>query len=228
MKSDLATKVRHRKLIVPQLGAAGVSAHKVKLLCGFRVVYGPIRAVDVPVYLKNDTQATEQMRQVTFTLKERFVLIPVEFYSFSRKLWWLFPLLFVLSGIGPDFFSLDRAIERGLLVSTELIIGAILGGALVPILLPWLPGRRFSLKGAILGFVAAMGSLLFLTNAHAVDKASLVLVVTAISSYLAMNFTGSTPFTSPSGVEKEMKLAIPLQTAAVVLASILWLVGPFL
>jgi hypothetical protein len=49
----------------------------------------------------------------------------------------------------------------------------------------------------------------------------------AVSSYLAMNFTGSTPFTSPSGVEKEMRRAIPLQLAAVVMAAGLWLGAAF-
>jgi hypothetical protein len=49
----------------------------------------------------------------------------------------------------------------------------------------------------------------------------------ALSSYLAMNFTGSTPYTSPSGVEKEMRRAIPLQTAAAVLGLIIWVVSAF-
>src|SRR5512138_931586 len=35
--------VTHRKLVVPQLGAPGVSAHEVHRHCGFRVVYGPVR-----------------------------------------------------------------------------------------------------------------------------------------------------------------------------------------
>ena len=227
LKTDLAAKVHHRKLIVPQLGAVGIAAHKVRLQCGFKVIYGPIRAADIPAFLKNDLRPTEQMRQVTFTLLERFVLIPVEFYSFSRKLWWIFPLLFSLSGIGPDFFNLERAIDRGLLGTAGLISSIIIGGALVPILLPWLPGKRFSLKGAFLGIAVSIMAMLYLTNVNSMDKVSLVLAIAAISSYLAMNFTGSTPFTSPSGVEKEMKLAIPLQAIAIVLAVVLWLAGPF-
>lgn len=228
IKTDLAEKVRHRKLIVPQLGAVGIAAHKVKLQCGFRVVYGPVRAADIPAFVENDMQATEKMRRVTFTLKERFVLIPVEFYNFSRKIWWLFPLLFVLSGIGPDFFNVGGAVERGLLSSAGVILGGILGGAIMPLLLPWLPGRSFSCKGAILGFIVSMIGMLLFPEVHVLDRAGLVVAVTAISSYLAMNFTGSTPYTSPSGVEKEMKLAIPLQAGAVVVATLLWIVSPFI
>jgi len=56
---------------------------------------------------------------------------------------------------------------------------------------------------------------------------ALLLCTTAISSYLAMNFTGSTPFTSPSGVEKEMRKAIPLQAAALLLAVAAWVGSAF-
>ena len=43
----------------------------------------------------------------------------------------------------------------------------------------------------------------------------------------AMNFTGATPFTSPSGVEKEMRRALPVQAGLTVLAGLLWVGGAF-
>jgi hypothetical protein len=52
--------------------------------------------------------------------------------------------------------------------------------------------------------------------------------MTAVSSFLAMNFTGATPFTSPSGVEKEMRRALPVQAALTVVAGLLWVAGAFL
>jgi hypothetical protein len=42
-----------------------------------------------------------------------------------------------------------------------------------------------------------------------------------------MNFTGSTPFTSPSGVEKEMRKAIPLQALAGLIAVVAWIGSAF-
>ena len=50
----------------------------------------------------------------------------------------------------------------------------------------------------------------------------------AVSSYLAMNFTGSTPFTSLSGVEREMRRGLPVQLLAVGAAAVLWVVAPFI
>ena len=62
---------------VMALGAPGVAAHQVKKRSGFKVEYGPVRAADLPEYLKNH-QATPEMRRVAFTLRDRLVLIPVE------------------------------------------------------------------------------------------------------------------------------------------------------
>jgi hypothetical protein len=42
-----------------------------------------------------------------------------------------------------------------------------------------------------------------------------------------MNFTGSTPYTSPSGVEKEMRKAIPLQALAALIAVAAWVGAGF-
>ncbi len=57
---------------------------------------------------------------------------------------------------------------------------------------------------------------------------ALILLTVTLSSYLAMNFTGCTPFTSPSGVEKEMRKAIPLQSVAACLGLILWFISAFI
>ena len=54
-----------------------------------------------------------------------------------------------------------------------------------------------------------------------------MLFTAAVGSYLAMNFTGSTPFTSPSGVEKEMRKAIPLQALAIFVALVAWIGAAF-
>jgi hypothetical protein len=57
---------------------------------------------------------------------------------------------------------------------------------------------------------------------------ALLFAMTAVSSFVAMNFTGATPFTSPSGVEKEMRRALPVQAGLAVLAGLLWVGGSFL
>ena len=76
--SGLAGVVSHRRLIVPQLGAPGVSAYDVRRRSGFKVVYGPVRADDLPAFLHGGLKATGRMRTKDFPLAERLALVPIE------------------------------------------------------------------------------------------------------------------------------------------------------
>ena len=227
-RSGLEGIVKHKKLILPQLGATGVSARQVKKQCGFEVIWGPVRAADIRSFINAGLKADRSMRRVSFNMWERIVLIPVELSLLQKYLLWVLPLIFVISGVGMDIFSLSQAWHRGLMVIAALATGVFSGAVVVPLLLPWLPGRAFSLKGSIAGII--LGTVvvgLFLGGLRILDAAALVLLSTTLSSYLAMNFTGATPFTSPSGVEKEMRVAIPGQAFAVLVSIVLWIGSAF-
>lgn len=224
-RCNLKLLVNHRRLILPQLAATGVSAQKVKRISGFEVVWGPVRAADIARFLKDKMKADAPMRQVSFSLIERLVLTPVEVSLLAKPLIGVLAAVFLVSGFGPGIFSFHAAWFRGLYAAQAFVLGVFTGAVVMPLLLPWIPGVAFSLKGGILGLIFAI----FLpTGLSGVELSALLLVVMAVSSYLAMNFTGSTPFTSPSGVEKEMRLAIPLQAVAMLAATILWILAPFL
>ena len=228
-RSRLAEVVSHRRLVLPQLAAPGVTAREVTRDCGFSVRFGPVRATDLPAWLERDGQGDEAMREVTFTLAERAVLIPVELYLLARPLVGLVVLALVRSGIGPGVFSPAAAVQRGALLLGATGLGILAGAVLVPLLLPRLPARQFWLKGVYTGLaVAALARPLVATGVSGVEQAALTLWAVAVSSYLAMNFTGSTPFTSLSGVEREMRRGLPVQLLAVGAAAVLWVVAPFL
>lgn len=228
-RSRLAEVVSHRRLVLPQLAAPGVTAREVTRDCGFSVRFGPVRATDLPAWLERDGQGDEAMREVTFTLAERAVLIPVELYLLARPLLGLVVLALCLSGLGPGVFSPAAAVQRGVLLLGATGLGILAGAVLVPLLLPWLPARQFWLKGVYTGLaVAALARPLVATGVSGVEQAALTLWAVAVSSYLAMNFTGSTPFTSLSGVEREMRRGLPVQLLAVGAAAVLWVVAPFL
>jgi len=224
--TDLAKVVEHRKLIVPQLGAVGVAAHAVKKACGFEVVWGPIQASDIKAFLAAGMQADEAMRRVSFTFGERLILVPVELTLLRKYLLWTLIAAALLSGIGGNVFSLSAVWHRGLAAVGGLAAGVLAGAVFVPLLLPWIPGRAFSLKGALLGLILGIATAAALAVGPYValwSGLALVLWAVSLGSFLAMNFTGSTPYTSPSGVEKEMRRAIPFQLAAAVLAVGLWI-----
>jgi hypothetical protein len=198
---QLGEVVHHRVLILPQLGAPGVAAHEIKRLTGFKVEYGPVRAADLPEYLRTHT-ATPAMRRVQFTWGDRLTLIPVEMVAVAL------PTLIV----AVVFFFMGGWVSGLAVVAT-----ALAGTALFPILLPWLPTHNFSTKGFILGALVALPFALSVLVRHpdwvwwrqAGQALEFLLAMPAVTAFLALNFTGSTTFTSKSGVRREMFAYIP-------------------
>jgi hypothetical protein len=220
--------VKHRTLIVPQLGAPGVAAHKVSKGCGFKVLYGPVRSSDLSQFIDDDHKVSAQMRQVNFGLVDRLVLTPVELVHMWRQILYSIAALAILGGIGPDFFSFSAAWSRGGAAIATGLLALLTGAVLTPIMLPWLPGRAFAMKGAVTGLaVGFITALIFAEPLEWLNTLALIMALSAISSWCAMNFTGSSTFTSPSGVEKEMRQAIPAQAAALLVGALCWLAAAF-
>jgi len=226
--SGLDRVVSHRRLILPQLGAPGVAAHEVTKGCGFKISYGPVRAGDLPAYLAAGCQATAAMRRVSFTAGERLVLTPVELVMMKKASLWVLLTLLLLGGIGPQVFSFNAMLARGGAAFGGYLLGVLAGAVLTPLLLPWVPGTAFALKGALVGLgVALLAVFGWGSGLGASGSLALLCALPAVASWCAMNFTGSTSFTSPSGVEFEMRRAMPLQGLALLLAGISWIWGAF-
>ena len=230
--TGLNTVVSHRRLIVPQLGATGVSAHLVRERCGFHVFFGPVRASDIAAYLQAGMKATPAMRRVTFTIKERAVLVPVDLMHNLKYAIFVSACLLLLSGLGPSWYSMNRIADFGIANAVMPLMAALIGATLPAILLPWLPGRAFSIKGAVVGILPLMA--VYALQAQHQDlfrnwfsTAGWMLFFPAVTSFIAMNFTGSSTYTSLSGVRKEMKIAIPAQISVTVIALGLWVTGLF-
>jgi CO dehydrogenase/acetyl-CoA synthase delta subunit len=204
--TGLSQVVSHRILILPQLGAPGVAAHEVTRRTHFKIIYGPVRAADIKDFLAAGMKATPGMRLVTFKLRDRFVLTALELTNPFKYLVLATAALWILSLLGLPVLSWRAWYPY---------LGAILiGGFIVPLLLPWIPGRPFALKGWVLGVVWAAlvdfsQGLLPLTAASWEKALANLLLLPAISAFLAMGFTGSSTFTSLSGVLKEMRYAVP-------------------
>jgi hypothetical protein len=224
--------VNHRKVIVPQLGAPGVAAHEVKKLSGFTVRYGPVRAKDIKLFLDNNLKANKEIRKVFFPVTFRIALVPVEMIQWGRWGLLIAAVLGLLSGFGAGVFSVDRALFHCVRAATPILGGILAGAILTPWLLPWLPGRAFASKGAWTGAVwLVLLGLIVLLNPHLVpgwaDFAAWLLLIPSIASFVGMNFTGCSTYTSLSGVRKEMRVAIPIQVGAMILGLGFWVAGRF-
>jgi hypothetical protein len=225
--------VSHRTLILPQLSAPGVSAHEVRKRSGFRVVYGPVRADDLPGFLAAGLKATPEMRRVRFPFVDRVRLIPVELVGWAKYMVPAAVVFLLLAGLGMGGYSFSRLSGVGLR-SALLLLGAYFASViLTPALLPWLPARAFSAKGAWVGVIYMGAVALFAMFRPGLFESSLetaawILMGLAVSSFVAMNFTGCSTYTSLSGVRREMRIAVPVQIVCAVVGFGLWLAGRFI
>ncbi len=213
-KTQLHEIVTHRSIIVPQLAAPGVSAHEVRSQTGFRVTYGPVRASDLPAFIQSGLKASPQMRQVRFNLPDRLTLAPVELSPLIKPGLYIIGALLLLNlasallGRSP---LTTESLLRGVLTGIFPIFGAVLTGTILfAALLPYIPGRAFAWKGWLLGLLwAAAYTMLIVPGGGLLQTAAYFLLLPGITAFLSMNFTGSSTYTSMSGVIKEMGIALP-------------------
>jgi hypothetical protein len=203
--------VSHRTLILPQLGATGVSAPEMHMATRWRVKYGPVAARDIPAFLSRGMKKDAAMRTVPFTLPDRMAIAPAEL---AQSWPMLMGILAASVLLGLPF---DTGYVARLLSVCLPLIGAVLVGTLVfPALLPFLPFRAFALKGALLGalwgIVASLAMGVSLAGAMA-----LTLLAMPVVAYLAMNFTGSSTFTCQPGAALEVKRGILPMISSLVL-----------
>lgn len=220
-EAKLDTIVSHHRLILPQLGAVGVSAGEVKKKTGFLISFGPIQAADISAYIRAEYKKTKEMSTIRFSMIDRLILTPMEIKPFMNKFPWFAVGVLLFFGLEPSGIIFKQA-WFGAQPMLLFCLASIIAGALfTPLLLPFIPFRSFAIKGWIMGvlvmFVAmsVFGGLL--------QKSTLLLIAAwiffpALSSYIALQFTGSTTFTGMSGVKKELKIGIPLYFVAAVLS----------
>ena len=191
--------VSHRRLALPQLGASGVSAPEVAARSGFRVEWGPVRAADIKAWLAAGKKKDEAMRRVTFDVGDRMAVAPVE----VAHAW---PLILAalalgsLYGLPADGGWLGRGLPAAIILLGMVPVGTIL----FPAILPWVPGRAFVVKGALLGVAwAATAAAIF--GLPLLAAAGAVLVSAPVVGFLAMNFTGASTFTCQPGALLEVE-----------------------
>jgi len=208
--AQLDKVVDHRKVVVPQLGAPGVSARKVRQAAGFKVLFGPVNAKDIPAFLRADCKASREMRTVGFSITDRLVLTPMEINPALKK-YPLYALLVLgIFGLQPSGIIFKDAVISGFPFLVFGFISILAGAFLTPVLLPFIPFRSFAVKGWIVGLSSTFLSMKLFSPQNTTLAFFTYLFYPLASSYIALQFTGSTTFTGMTGVKKELKVAIPI------------------
>lgn len=221
---SLSDQVQHRRLIVPQLGAPGIDAAAVQKETGFRVAYGPVEASDIRAYMQAGYRKTDAMRTVRFPFRNRLILTPLELIP-ALRYYWKFALgMLLLFGITPQGIIFQQAWQGAAPLLLLVLAAVFTGSVITPAALPWLPFRAFSLKGYCAGLMtmAVMHwGFGVCTCVHPWLVAAAWIFCPAVSSWFALQFTGSTTYTNMSGVQKELKIGIWLYGAAAAISAVL-------
>ena len=225
-KTGLIMHVKHRRLIVPQLGAVGIAAHEIKKATGFRVSYGPVDLKDLLTYLDNNRKTTPAMRRVRFNWYDRLVLVPMEVIPVLKHYGKYALVMLLVFGLQSEGFLFQSMLTAASLYLAAGFLAIVSGAILTPLFLPILPFRAFAAKGAVAGAAMTAAMLFFLEKIAPLARLDeniwfaffAVSFIPALSSYLALQFTGSSTYTNMSGVYKEHRFAIPLYKAALALS----------
>jgi hypothetical protein len=220
--TGLDEKVLHRTIIVPQLGAPGIRSNQVLKESGFRVVFGPVRAEDLPEFIERNYDATKEMRTVRFGIIDRMTLIPIEVKPALKLSLPIVIILGLILGLNGHGFSFEKLMELWSPVLLAFGSAVFAGAILTPVFLPVFPFRSFCVKGLICGFLLCL-PFMFNENLNLFARLCFLFIIPALSSYLAFNFTGSTTFTNPSGVKKELKIAFPFYIISSVISAVFFI-----
>jgi ferredoxin len=188
--SGVAERVRHRKAILPQLAATGVIAREVERRSRWQVKFGPVYAKDLPRYLAQHQQKTDDMRHVRFGTLERL----------EMAVTWAVPMSLIAT---LALLLLHRSWLLPAVAMIWLLAIAVFTGY------DNLLGRRFP----VLALTAALVSL-GLTAVGGGSVAALIaapVASIAISALLTFDYSGSTPIEGGSHF-KEARWHITLDT----------------
>ncbi len=130
--------LNHRAMILPELCANGVDGWKIRRETGWGVHWGPIKAKDIPAYLREGRKKTDAMRWVSFPLKDRLEMVTVTLGFYGLLL--LVPIAIFWRGI---FFP-----------AAASLLGV---SYFYAVFMPWIPGRDGLAKAVPLSVITLLG-----------------------------------------------------------------------
>jgi len=196
---SLLTEDKRVSLILPKLSLAGVRLRELRQ-SRIHPVIGPVYARDLPEYLSQPPFKDCDGDRVVFGLQ-------------SRLFTWLPGLVQVLGysfGIAFVFWIVEQIwklpVPLGIIAITAILASAY------PILFPWIPGRRFAVKGLwlaaftslIIFVLTATGKLVF------ADLPMALLFTFGTAVFYGLTYTGNSAVSNYSRVRKEIARFLPL------------------
>ena len=97
--SGIENKVNHKKIILPQLAAPGIESKVIQKNVGWRIIWGPVDAKDIPAFFELNYKKTDEMKQIEFRFIQRI----------EMAIMWIFLAALVIMPIWGPLFKLEAA-----------------------------------------------------------------------------------------------------------------------
>lgn len=202
------------ELILPKLSLSGVKLSKLKKH-KIKPIIGPVYAKKLKHYLECPPYKDCATDIVHFGLKERAYTVVPTAVQFSKYAFLMVILLIIF----------DNIFKTGFLWQVIPITIAI--SIVYPVLFPWLPGKRFAVKGISLAALFSLYNVYLFTQ----GSISLPLMIFYIafvfgtSIFLALSYTGNSAVSNYSRVKKEIVSFLPLSALFYVTAIVFYFIN---
>lgn len=198
--SEIISKARHvgllseggkTEMVLPKLCLCGVRLSALRK-AGIKPVIGPMYAKDLPQYIDERNFRDRVNDHIAFGIQSRsFTAVPTSFQFF----YW-FTGIYILT-----FWALDSAI----------VWSAAALAFMYPLLFPYLPGKRFAVKGMSLGILACIPVIYYLLQSFDIQAIIYwTLFINATSIFIALSFTGNSPVSNYDNVRRETARFLPV------------------
>lgn len=202
---ELLTAGDKIELVLPKFGLSGVNLAELRRV-GIRPIIGPLYAEDVPAYLDAPPYRDRDQDRVHYNLKSRaFTWLP-------GMLQWLGYTVLIAFGLS--------LMHHGRIPWPMFAVITLIATA-YPLLFPYLPGRRFAVKGISLAVLISVGLLAWthLGGPAPILLLPSVLLVFAAAIFFGLSYTGNSAVSNYSRVRLEIARFLPV-TAVLLVAGL--------
>jgi len=160
--------VNQRKVILPQLAGTGVEAQVIQKKTGWKVIWGPVYAKDIPFFLKNRLKKTPKMREVRFPWTQRLEMAAAWAFPISLLggliailvspgiliplvclVWGLSLSIFITFPLYSSWLNSERKRLGFSLISSGIVLLALVAFSLISANFSW----RFLFRWGLLSFI---------------------------------------------------------------------------
>jgi NAD-dependent dihydropyrimidine dehydrogenase PreA subunit len=173
--SRIEEVVENRRLVLPQLSAPGVSRKEVSELTGWKVVFGPVYAADIPQFLADGLRKTPEMHLYRFQLHERLDL------ALSMN------FLYYLPAAAAFLVARKKGLARFSLLFWSLVLSDYLAFFALPTRYGW---TKALINGAVFGAAIAVSNRVL--KGALGDTRNAVLTCMGFSFMIGMDLAGIT------------------------------------